>query len=227
MLRDWIKTEEYFEKYISYQKERIRKFTEALSQSDEKDSSRIIQCNMFLANYYKDLFVAEYSYGAMQEELTSIFLKYTEVLKVAGIRSYSDMVDLLSIGILLDCQIDKDWLSEVKQFDDALTINLKRVLNKENVREHSDSGELKYPKYYKIFLDYLYNKITLPQLEDYVLNEWYKESSELSWYDSHLSKENVFVGYWCWVAAAVVKGKGETVGVSKYIPNLSDIGNVK
>lgn len=124
---------------------------------------------------------------------------------------------------MLDCEIDKDWLPEIRKFDDALTINLKRALNREEVKECLDIDELKYPTYYIIFLDYLYNRVALSELVDYVLNEWYQASAELSWYDSHLSKENVFVGYWCWVAAAVIRMKGETARASKYIPDFSVI----
>jgi hypothetical protein len=49
-------------------------------------------------------------------------------------------------------------------------------------------------------------------------NLWYSTCEEFSWFDTHKSKENVYMGYWSWLAAAIIKKKGIKVEKMKYVP---------
>ena len=149
MSRDNLKLDEYFVKYINIQRMRIDKFLGVLSKIDKKDSAKIQQCNRYLANYYFDLFVAEYSYGTPKSELTKIFLSYVNALEIAGVDSYSEMIELLSIGIWLEVQAELNWVDQITTFDDGLVGILKACIsgNKYDVVD-----DLMYPEYYGVFL---------------------------------------------------------------------------
>ncbi|MCH5249594.1 MAG: DUF1910 domain-containing protein [Lachnospiraceae bacterium] len=218
MNRDNYKSIDYFEKYLKNQKSKIAKFNGVLSKIDENDADKIRQCKRILANFYMDLFTAEYSYGASKDELERTFSEYCNLVKESAVDSYSEMVDLLSISILLDWQENVKWIKNNETFDDSLIKSLKAYLYGDG-QINDASLDLKYPDYYKVFAEYLDGIKDAEELIQYVNKEWYSSSIDMSWYDSHLSKEDIYVGYWCWLAAAVLKIKECSISNEKYIPS--------
>lgn len=174
MLRDNLKSEEYFEKYIEFQKKRIEKFKDVLEKTDKKDELKIKQCSGYLANFYRDLCIAEYSYGESKAELRKTFAEYAKALRTAGAESYAEYVDSISLGILLECTEEIRWLAQNKAFDDGFVLGLKACLKWEV--SPGQEAELKYPDYYKAFYDYLKDRMNLSDFCDYVENTWYPSS---------------------------------------------------
>lgn len=76
MLRDTRKTAGYFEEYIACQMERIQKFEDVLRNLGAGDTARNMQCHMYLANFYQDLLLADYSSGGSTGLLKRDCLKY-------------------------------------------------------------------------------------------------------------------------------------------------------
>lgn len=76
MLRDTRKTAGYFEEYIACQMERIQKFEDVLRNLGANDTAKNMQCHMYLANFYQDLLLAEYSSGGSTGLLKRDCLKY-------------------------------------------------------------------------------------------------------------------------------------------------------
>lgn len=217
MSRDFLKSGEYYEKYIKTQKDRIKKFEGALSKFGENDSAKIQQCSRILANFYKDLFTAEYSKGILKSELKKSFIDYVNAVKKSGVDNYAEMVDLLSIEILLRCCNDISWIEQYDMYNDSLIRALKAYIDGKDYG-NSVSEHLKYPEYYKIFAEYLDEKVDGYKLLNYLSEKWYESSADMSWYESHLSKEDTYAGYWCWLAAALFKIKQDEFQVTKYFP---------
>ena len=69
MLRDSIKSEAYFEKYIQDQEKRIRRFQKMAAGLPETETEKIKRCNRVVANFQRDLICAKYSAGASKQEL--------------------------------------------------------------------------------------------------------------------------------------------------------------
>lgn len=211
MSRDRIKNDKYFEEYIIEQNKRIAKFQlVANQQGDVEKKNKLYR---IVANLQKDLFSAKYSIGANIEELRRIFDDYLESLKNTSILDYGELVDIISIGILLD--------TDIKNTINKCDLSLKKDGLVEALLNDGKIGTmpLLFEEYYSPFYKYLKKEKDISYLEEYMENSWYSNSSEFSWYDSDASKENVYVGYWCWIAAAVVKLRGDKVNnKNNYLP---------
>lgn len=211
MSRDRIKNDKYFEEYIIEQNKRIAKFQLVANQQD--DIEKKTKLYRIVANLQKDLFSAKYSIGANIEELRRIFDDYLESLKKTSVSDYGELVDLISIGILLDTDIN----NTINKCDLSLKKDglVEALLNDGKI----GSMPLLFEDYYSPFYMYLKKEKDISYLEEYMENSWYSNSAEFSWYDSDTSKENVYVGYWCWIAAAVIKLRGDKVNnKNNYLP---------
>ena len=209
MIRDTRKTQEYFNEYIAYQKERITKFS---SLKSSLDGAKVVQCNEMIAHFMKDLFVAMYSANASQDELKETFNEYLAMVKGVSQLSYSECVDIVAICIMLDISIDS--LSDIKAFDDETDDLIKLLIGLDDL-----TGDLKFPEYYKPFYEYLMQKSTYEDFVGYVENEWYNSSEDFYWFDSHKNENDTYTGYWCWLAAACLKiTKASNPDRSAFIP---------
>lgn len=211
MSRDKIKNDKYFEEYIIEQNKRIAKFQLVAEQQD--DIEKKSKLYRIIANLQKDLFSSKYSIGANIDELRSIFKNYLDSLMKTSISDYGELVDLISIGILLGVDIN----NIINKCDSALKKDglVETLLNGGKI----SITPLLFEDYYLPFYTYLKNEKDVSYLEEYVENSWYSNSTEFSWYDSDTSKENIYVGYWCWLAAAVVKLRGDKVNNKiNYLP---------
>ena len=199
MLRDKIKDEGYFEKYLSQQVCRISVMKDRLTEfSDDRNKKNI--CFRFLADYYRDYINALYSAGKTYDEVKKAFDEYINIVFECGVSSYSDYVDTLAMAIVFDTDV-----SDIKLTEDYMKDKLVCLL----LKEEADNSKLFYPNEYKAFTDYLEGIIDLDLFRTFMSDEWYDKCKELSWYDSHKSAENVYNGYWSWVAGACLKIKGE------------------
>lgn len=217
MSREIFKTDGYFEDYITEQNKRIEKFKAVLSNFSERDTQKIVQCERILANLYKDLLSAKYSLGASKDEMMEVFGSYVDSVLNSAVSDYADMIDLLSLSIIFT--VDKKKIEPIirnDDYDDGLVLALKSYSTGKN--DLSDK-KLLYPDYYSAFYLYLKGKKTEEEILNYLENDWYNASDEFAWYDSHNSSENVYVGYWSWLGAAVLKMKSALKIKGKYIPS--------
>lgn len=205
LCRAQFKDKSYFDEYITKQRKRIEKISSTASNSPDSIDS-------MLSNMYMNLISAEYSDGMSKEEMSDDVKKMFSHIKTVD--SYAAMVDYLSLAILFN--INGDEISNVlsnNRYDDDLVSKLKEALGS------SASGEgVKYESY-KAFDDMLNDKISSEEFLNYVNNDWYEDSKDRYWYDSHNSNENTYTGYWCWVGAAVAQIKNIDASGSKYIPS--------
>ena len=84
--------------------------------------------------------------------------------------------------------------------------------------EETENSNLYYPNEYKVFSDYLEGLSDLNSFRTFMSDKWYEGCKELSWFDSHKSSEDVYTGYWSWVAGACLKLKGDSNVQINYVP---------
>lgn len=213
MLRDRLRDENYFENYIIYQNKRIDKFKEILNKLSERDKEKRNNCLRMIANFQKDLFTAKYSMGASGEELKQLFNVYLDTLMEIKTNEYAEYVDAIAIARLLNIDMTKiEKIRETDDLSDGLTATLMKYpdVSKEVLR---------YPNYYQPFYDYISGKTGKDAFMNYMSSAWYPSSEEFAWFDADKSKEDIYVGYWCWIAAACLKlRKEETSSDASFIP---------
>ena len=210
MLRDTRKNAAYFQKYLDCQNKRIASFktkADELIKKDGEDHPGVIKIYSFIANFLKDKFIASYSSGDSKDELDNIFVEMVKYYNRLPEICYSDLLDLASICVLLkpeeDCRtIVTGLLSNCIQKDMLL----------DGLHNYIDSGTFDtnaaiefvdiYGPLYPVIKSA--DKTTKENLLcAYVNDFWYNANKESAWFDAHLSTENTYVGYWCFVGAAL------------------------
>lgn len=198
---DKYKTPDYFQKYISSQTIRIEKFKQVLIGCGESEKSKIYR---ILSDRYKDLISAQFSCNEDIIKIKASFVEYAECVYAAGYSCYSEYIDFLSLQIILGI---KDVSIEApKEYDDDLSRILNAYIHDSN---YELTGYLYETRYYSVFADYCKGSLTFAELMDYVTNKWYLSSLGFYWFDSHLKDFDVYTGYWCYIASAVIRIKGD------------------
>jgi len=217
MVRDIYKDDQYFRNYLDSQEKRIEKFTGVLAQLSEKDI--IAKRERYLADYYRDALTASYSAGKSRAEVKQCFMLYYGALEKSGISDYVELIDVLSLMILFEIrEVDLNKIVINEKYEDALVAILESYIDKSEEPLETKIGDLLYPEFYAPFYQYLCDKISEKEFVSYIEHEWYSSSKDLYWYDSHKNPENIYVGYWCWLAAASLKIKSAQLSTGKYIP---------
>ncbi|MCC8051410.1 MAG: DUF1910 domain-containing protein [Clostridiales bacterium] len=216
MHRDTIKDAKYFDDYIDCQKKRIEKFAAVSEALDSSETKKVAQCNRYLANYYKDMISAEYSAGEPKDSIKKTYDDYISCVKACGVCDYAEFIDMLSLAVLF--QVDYETVKELVrvEWSDSLTEILCEYLGKE--RDQATESKLLYTDYYTPFYQYATGKSDLVDFSTYISNEWYDSNKDMYWYDSHKKKEDVYAGYWCWLAAALMKIRNAPSEIVKYVP---------
>lgn len=206
-----MKNDKYFEDYIIYQNKRIAKFKQALNAISPSDIDKRQTCLGILAGFQRDLINAKYSIGALKPEMKKVVCEYINIIKEIGVNNYEEYINVISLAILFDLMDEVAEISTKEPLNDRLTDIL---MGKPNVEK-----ELRFKEYYGQFCNYLEGFIGLIEFEKYMNEEWYKSSEGMYWYDSHKSTEDVYTGYWSWLAAACLKVKKEGEhGTVQFIP---------
>lgn len=79
-------------------------------------------------------------------------------------------------------------------------------------------SKLLYADYYIVFYQYATGQTDFTEFSAYMNNRWYDSNEAMYWYDSHKKKEDVYTGYWCWLAAALMKIRKATCKDVSYVP---------
>ncbi len=199
--KDKYKDSEYFLNYIDEQKRRITKFKKVLDGCGDSEKKKIC---LIIGSRLKDLISAQFSANESVSAITASFEEYAECILVTGFSSYSEYVDFLSMQIILGVD-DISIVAPVEYSDDLVCILSNYISNKDNVL----TGHLCFPDYYGVFKDYGINSIGFNQLMDYMSNKWYTSSVNMYWFGSHLRDNDTYVGYWNYVASALIRVRGD------------------
>ena len=213
-MRDLIKNKKYFFDIIEDNNKRIIKYNRKLEEILFRglDDTGVKVGYITLDYLYKDSFIAMYSAGhSIDNEMEEFYFKWLEKAEIVSNDEYSyvDLLWLVSIAILLDLQ---EELSErLGAMAEKLKMNdgfIEYLLNPsaENLKNLSFFMAKPYSEWGKIVTAPDHKKITL--IKKYLTSKWYRSHDEEGWYDSHLSNENIYSGYWSFESGTMVKVLG-------------------
>ena len=237
-MRDFQKDKIYFSNFIKETNQRVIKFEKLLAElqkSNPEDDGLEMRGSIILAGIYREKFIALYSSGEeINNEMKEVYFKWLEKAEIVSNDEYSyvDLLWLVSIAVLLDLQ---EELSErLSAMAKKLKMNdgfIEYLLNPsaENLKNLSFFMAKPYSEWGKIVTAPDHKKITL--IKKYLTSKWYRSHDEEGWYDSHLSNENIYSGYWSFESGAMVKVLGlddsELKDVPYYPYDLVHDGNRK
>ena len=219
-MRDKIKTKEYFDEYIQRHDGLIEKTDTSLERGEIKPD-RIKASTRFNELMKLRRMVARYSRGDSIESLIGDYVALVEKMPtIEKVYTYEEYEWLLTIGIMLG--ID----------DDTFRILSDHVLNSEHKEAwmlrfyiHSRFPEVEYKGQYlhkllQSLRDLIESDNPSTELKGY-LSRWYSRSRGRWWYDTHNSKSDSYIGYWCFEVGAIVKIMGlddSEIKDNKYYP---------
>jgi hypothetical protein len=230
MYRDKLKDLAYFEKYLKYQNTRIEKFLSLAKQTEISkglSDSGVQKAYGFVVKFLLDNLYASYSCGKPPKELCQIYEILADASMKVNFLSYSQLIDIASFAVLLKPEhAIKEKIVNIinkKPQDDILLEGFGNFL--EGKGFVYTSKNFKFKDIYKEISGVLAQSNKNKQLEllaDYIKNNWYDSNKESAWYDSHNSKEDIYVGYWCFEGLALSVALGlnskKLIGMD-YIPD--------
>lgn len=206
-MRDKRKSKEYFEKYLSYQYERVTLKSKKLQQCSADDIQKRNRICLSLLNYKMDLLIAEFSYGASAQKLSQLYCSCCDTACAIGKISYETSVRLLSIGILLDDEISLKAL--IHEYDGWFQSD--KLLH--CLSTFASAGKIVWKG--NLLISEVYSPLNAVfesrSVEDAVtalknyLAGWYDSCSSCAWHGTEDSKNQVYCGYWSFESAAIAK----------------------
>ncbi|MCM1006348.1 MAG: PoNi-like cognate immunity protein [Ruminococcus flavefaciens] len=205
-MRDFIKSREYFDIFILEDSDRVEKFENKIKSGSVKDD-RILPVKDKLIQIKIGIIIAKYSRGDSIELLKNEFEALIDLFVEAwNLESYEDNLRFASLAYLLNVDTNlkeriREKLKNAKHYDyliDFVLIDQNSSLDKE---------DLSYSESYRKLVDFIGDR-NIDVLLEY-LHGWYNDHDHSAWFDSHKStKVNVYYGYWCFEAAAIIKRLG-------------------
>jgi hypothetical protein len=230
MTRDKLKDDVYFEKYLQDQNSRLDRFTSLANQAEKSKGLYDIGTQRaygFVVGFMLDKLYASYSCGKAIEEIKEIYAELVEISVKVNTLSYSQLIDIVSFAILLRTgnSITEKVISVIKkaQYIDILLEGFCNFLEKKIFVYKAK--DFKFRDAYKSLFAVISQTDKNEQIDllaRYIENEWYDSNKESSWYDSHKSKQDTYIGYWCFEGLALAVALGlETSRLSglRYIPD--------
>ncbi|WP_435315578.1 PoNe immunity protein domain-containing protein [Cellulophaga fucicola] len=214
-MRDKIKDKAYFETFLEEELDDISFYKEQLNLNNLKED-RIIPVKKQIALKKTDIFYARYSMG---ESVSSIKCEIKDIIKDLpqfwnSDSGYVQMVWMLSISIMLEVEdTDFNKLVQLVEKDNPDDFLIDFLMNFRDNTWNIKNTSFKFNTPYKALAEVISfaktdkSKATI-RLKQYLDKEWYKGHSDMGWYDSHKSEHNIYSGYWCWEAGALVKSLG-------------------
>ena len=206
MLRDTRKTAGYFEEYIACQMERIQKFEDVLRNLGANDTAKNMQCHMYLANFYQDLLLAEYSSGGSTGLLKRDCLKYLSHVCPQDSLPYDTAMNALAWAVLLDIR-NPAILEDIRCPQDGMLEAFRQYLAGNWPLEDIEKMPVFSPSS-EPFVRCLTGASSPEELRRYLESGWYESSRGAAWYESHTLDRGTYCGYWCLAGAAVIKIMG-------------------
>ena len=213
IIRDTLKSEEYFQKVIEQTASSIEKFESIVSTVIETKGINDIGVrngyNILVSSYTK-LINLLYSAGEDIEKVSDKFKKllfYYEKMWNTEY-GYFDLIRILSMGVLLE--IEPEYFAELEKrilaenFNDYLANYLLKCIDN-NWQQKSNT--FVFPRIYddlKVIIEQEDGN-TVQLIEEYLEKKWYSNHKDAAWYNSHKSAQDVYYGYWSYEAGAVVK----------------------
>ena len=215
-MRGILKTDEYFAEKLAKSDADAARYEALVAQvrAEKGDSDKGVQWGHAILNtIYQNRINLLYTAGTRDGEIRPTFEKLlvNYVGQWEPKDSYVELIKVLSLAVLLDCNPEEGNLSELIRkinkaaYEDYLVdrflcyfdsnrkegTHIFRWKNSyqplQNVIESSDGAE------------------AVALLTIYLEKQWYRIHRGCAWYDSHKNDKATYYGYWSFEAAAVVK----------------------
>lgn len=219
MVRDKLKSEEYFEKFIEHQIRKINFFEENIKNGTTSESA--IPRIRYLQYILKfDIISAKYSLGKSIKEikddfnvLLDIWINGYLVDPVANDNTYgpySRNIALLSLCVLLNVNATKMEAVKIRLRKEKINDWLfNYFLYNRLMKPEEIEGKLYWPKDYGELREIVFtdSKQRQEPFELFVTKKWYKRQKDCGWFNSHKQEESKFLyhGYWAFETAALAK----------------------
>lgn len=202
-MRDHLKSERYFKKFIKEDSKRVQWFEEKLA-GGEVQSERIFPVRAQVHDLKLGILTARYSRGEPLSHLRKDFLEllkeWEEVLEPDY---YNKNLKMIALAVLFQADHDaltkiqtmlsgagvKDWL-----YDFLLCSSLGEEMKEETA--------LLFPDSFRLLKEMAYSADRTELLEKYLAG-WYSE--DCGCYKAHESRENIYYGYWSFEAGAMAR----------------------
>lgn len=223
MLRDKLKSEEYFRNFIAREENRIVRFYDNIKNGNVAEKQiQLVKESIWDCKFHK--LIAKYSLGVPINELKTDFkdlIKHSDECTY-WLDGYFVPISIISLGVLLN---DAQSLSYIKKrfqqtgekkwlFDFLLN-------NGEKPNYLPTEGPFRRLKFYLRLCDALKNdKDATSAISDY-LSDWYRCQSYEYWYGNDKSDCDTYFGYWSFEAGALAAILGvdpERLKDKKYFP---------
>ena len=207
-IRDQLKNEAYFKKYIQQQEKRISNCENTL-ELGELPKERLDLIEERVAGLKSSILTAKYSMGADLKELGK---RWPEVLcllsgKWNANTSQVDIINAVALSVLYEVD-DATW--------DTVSKAACQYGRKDWLVGFLLSSREGGPDYqsWKVFMKNPYQTLRniletsskkAEDIKEYLEKEWYKGHDFLPWYDIHKSDQMLYCGYWSNETAAAVK----------------------
>ena len=184
---------------------RITRFREQLKTLKNDNVIGRLACVAFIEDLYLNRIYALYSSGASIHDIKEIYPLFLEyfIQSLDETVGYFDVIDAISLGVLLDA---KDSLPALKLI--VQQTNMRDKLTDTLLHSMDDTWPIvELDLCCTWFMEFL--KCAEMErgdyLKRYLTKRWYRDHRDASWYDSHKSTENIYVGYWSFEVGAVAK----------------------
>lgn len=203
-MRDKIKSEQYFDKYINKRTGMILKYNAAFEKGEvRKEREKPVKYAMSLIEEY--MLIARYSRGDSILEIKEMYEEiFDKWIYVFAADNYNQVLRMLSIGICLETKKDNiikvhNLLKDNKKEDWLLEFLACTYLGE----EYDTNIKLLFKKDYEKFKDFIENSRNPLDLKQILNKAWYNARRENA--NSHNRSDYTYYGYWSFEAGAIVK----------------------
>ena len=207
-VRDPLKSEGYFRKYIQQQEGRIDRFADTMKRGGIPQE-RLALIETRVAGLNSSVLTAKYSMGA---DLNGLSKEWPEVLCSLSKKwdintSQPDIIDAVSLAVLYEVD-DETWgiVSKAAYQYGRKDWIVGFLLSSRDERKDYMTWEVFMKNPYQTLRDILeHSPKKAEDIQKYLEKKWYQGHSFLPWYDIHKSDEMLYCGYWSNETAAAVK----------------------
>lgn len=222
-MRDKRKSAEYFSTYIRYEKDRIEKRLDKLR--DCTDAAKTVRISENLFRSQLNLLISSFSAGADRDELNEIYGAMCKTAENVHTLTYWEALVLGTFAVMMD---SADAVKPVLDKFEQIFVSDK-LLN--GLASFLQNGKAEWVGTYQFAEPYAKLDAVLAAptaaraeqaLKEY-LYLWYSQCADYAWYNTVNNTNDVYYGYWCFEAAALVRILGlneDALAIREYYPKL-------
>lgn len=199
-MRDYIRNEEYFNKFIEEDSNRVTNLSKKLNDNEVRPE-RIMPVRQGIFRIKLGVIIAKYSRG---DDLTSLKDDFIEIYKewvndFLSPHAYNENLRMISLAVLFGVGSEMRELVSQKLKENHVNDWLIHFL----LGESQTELELMFQDRFHTLKELNKSSEQAILLKRYLDKEWYNKDCDC--YEAHKSKQNIYYGYWSFEAGAIAK----------------------